>query len=119
MLDRRTVGLAIPCQVASPRSLTPFRQTAKTLMPLGLMQPLLGVQFDSAAKICNITCPKLFIHGDRDEVVPIRLGGKLYDLAPPPKEFYEVPGAGHNDLVWAASSEYAKRLRDFLSHLGP
>jgi hypothetical protein len=29
MLDRRTVGPAIPCQVASPRSLTLFRRTGK------------------------------------------------------------------------------------------
>jgi hypothetical protein len=100
-------------------SFTTAWDMAKTLMPVGLIQPVLGVRFDSAAKIRKINCPKLFIHGDRDEIVPFRLGRKLYDLAPPPKEFYEVPGAGHNDLVWVAGSEYVKRLRAFLSHLGP
>jgi hypothetical protein len=100
-------------------SFTTAWDMAKTLIPVGLIQPVLGVRFDSAAKIRKIACPKLFIHGDRDEIVPFRLGRKLYDLAPPPKEFYEVPGAGHNDLVWVAGSEYVKRLRAFLSHLGP
>jgi uncharacterized protein len=88
---------------------------AKTIMPVGLLQPLTGVRFDSAAKIRSISCPKLFIHGNRDEIVPIRLGRKLFELAPPPKEFYEVDGAGHNDLILAAGSKYSERLRAFLS----
>lgn len=90
---------------------------AKTMIPMGLLQPLTGVRFDSATKIQKITCPKLLIHGDRDEIVPLRLGKRLYDLALPPKEFYEVPGAGHNDLLWIAESEYAHRLRAFMLHL--
>ena len=36
---------------------------AKTIMPIGLLQPLTGVTFDSASKIQRIGCPKLFIHG--------------------------------------------------------
>ncbi len=92
---------------------------AKAHMPMGLLQPVIGVRFDSASQIAKLTCPKLIIHGDRDEVVPFRLGRRLYDLALPPKEFYEVAGAGHNDLIRTASTEYTKRLRDFLSHLGP
>jgi len=87
---------------------------AKTIFPLGLLQPLTGVRFDSADKIQRLTCPKLFIHGNRDDIVPLRLGRKLFDAAPPPKEFYEVQGAGHNDLACMAGPEYMKRLRGFL-----
>jgi uncharacterized protein len=88
---------------------------AKTIIPIGLLQPLTGVRFDSAAKIRELGCPKLFIHGNRDEIVPFRLGRKLYELSPPPKEFYEVHGAGHNDLILVAGSEYSRRLQAFLS----
>ena len=88
---------------------------AKTIIPIGLLQPLTGVRFDSVSKIQGITCPKLFIHGNRDEIVPFRLGRKLYELSPPPKEFYEVPGAGHNDLLLTAGGEYIKRLQTFVS----
>jgi fermentation-respiration switch protein FrsA (DUF1100 family) len=98
---------------------TNARDMAKILFPLGLLRPLAGIRFDSAAKIGNIRCPKLFIHGDRDEIVPFRLGRDLYDMAPSPKEFFEVPGAGHNDLLWTAGPAYTKRLRDFLSRIGP
>lgn len=92
---------------------------AKTLFPIGLLQPLTGVRFDTAAKIEKVRCPKLIIHGNRDEIVPLRLGRKLFDLAPPPKQFYEVPGAGHNDLLWIAGPEYVKRLGVFLATLAP
>jgi len=106
-------GLILQCTFTSARDM------AKILFPLGLLQPLTGVRFDSAAKIGNIRCPKLFIHGDSDEVVPFRLGRELFDKALPPKEFFEVPGAGHNDLVWTAGPAYAERVRDFLSRIGP
>jgi fermentation-respiration switch protein FrsA (DUF1100 family) len=88
---------------------------AKTIMPIGLLQPLTGIRFDSAARILRITCPKLIIHGDRDDIVPFRLGKKLYDLAPAPKQFFEVPGAAHNDLLWVAGPGYTRQVHAFLS----
>jgi fermentation-respiration switch protein FrsA (DUF1100 family) len=88
---------------------------AKTMFPIGLLQPLTGVRFDSAAKIKNVRCRKLFIHGDQDEIVPLRLGRKLYEMAPPPKAFHEVRGAGHNDLLLVAGEEYLQQLKAFLS----
>jgi hypothetical protein len=87
---------------------------AKTMLPIGLLQPLVNVRFDSAKAIARVRCPKLIIHGTRDEIVPFRLGKSLFDLAPPPKSFYAVPEAGHNDLLWVAGSEYSRRLKAFL-----
>ena len=78
---------------------------------------ILGIHFDSAAKIKDVACPKLFIHGNKDEIVPFRIGRALYEQAPPPKSFYEVDGAGHNDLIWVGGSKYIKRIQEFLSHL--
>ncbi len=90
---------------------------AKTLFPLGLLQPLMGVHFDSLSKVSRVRCPKLIIHGNRDEIVPFSLGQKLYQACPPPKDFYEVAGSGHNDLIWTAGPQYSTRLREFLAHL--
>lgn len=90
------------------------RDMAKTLFPLGLLQPLTGIRFDSAEKIRNVGCPKLFIHGNRDEIVPLELGRKLFDLAPGPKQFQEIAGAGHNNLIWAAGPDYTRIIQDFL-----
>lgn len=94
---------------------TSARDMAKTMMPIGLLLPLTGIRFDSEKEIGKIACPKLVIHGIRDEIVPFRLGKTLYETAPSPKSFYAVPGAGHNDLFWIAGEEYGRKVRDFLA----
>lgn len=87
------------------------KAVAATLIPgLG---PLLISGFDSAAKIGRLRAPLLVIHGDRDSTIPLRLGRRLYDAAPSPKELWIVPGATHNDLVEAAGPAYRERLRRF------
>jgi fermentation-respiration switch protein FrsA (DUF1100 family) len=90
---------------------------AKTLFPIGLLQPLARIRFDSASVIGKISCPKLIIHGEADEIVPFRLGRKLHDLAAPPKEFYAVPRAHHNDLLWVAGPEYGARMSSFIGRV--
>jgi fermentation-respiration switch protein FrsA (DUF1100 family) len=91
------------------------RDMAKTMMPIGLLLPLTGVRFDSKKDIAKISCPKLIVHGTSDEVVPFRLGELLYKITPPPKSFYPVPGAGHNDLLWVAGAEYSRQIKSFLA----
>jgi fermentation-respiration switch protein FrsA (DUF1100 family) len=119
-----SLGGAVAVDVASRREVsglilqstfTSAKDMAKTLFPLGLLRPLAGIQFDSAAKIGRVHCPKLIIHGNRDEIVPFRLGKAIYEIAPEPKEFFEVPGAGHNDLIWVAGTGYLEMLQAFLS----
>jgi uncharacterized protein len=96
---------------------TSARDMAKTMFPIGLLLPLTGVRFDSEKEIARVACPKLMIHGTRDEIVPFRLGNRLHDVAPHPKLFYPVPEAGHNDLVWVAGAEYSRHMRAFLSSI--
>jgi len=55
-------------------------------------------QFRSDLRIGNIKMPLLIVHGDRDTVVPIESGERLYALAEDPKRFLRVAGAGHEDL---------------------
>ena len=88
---------------------------ANTVLPV--IGPLLFRGFDSKSKIANIHAPLLFFHGDRDEIIPLRLSRSLFDAAPEPKYFVEIPGAGHNDLVERAESSYRKRLHEFYGHL--
>ena len=111
------VELAGRSQVAGlivQSSFTNAWDVAKTILPLGLLQPFSGVRFDSAGRIGAIQCPKLFIHGDVDEIIPFRLGKRLFELAPPPKDFYAVSGARHNDLPWIGGPEYVSRISRFL-----
>jgi fermentation-respiration switch protein FrsA (DUF1100 family) len=55
-------------------------------------------RFDSVAKIHSVRAPLLLMHGARDRVVPIRLGRRLFDAAPVPKQAFYVPEAAHTDL---------------------
>jgi fermentation-respiration switch protein FrsA (DUF1100 family) len=88
---------------------------ANTVLPV--IGPLVFQGFDSKSKIANIRAPLLFFHGDRDEIIPLKLGRSLFEAAPEPKSLIEIPGAGHNDLVATAGLSYRDRLHEFYGHL--
>ena len=54
------------------------------------------------------------MHGDRDRIIPFSHGKKLYGKAPSPKRFYQVHGAGHNDIIATAGNGYWQLLDEFL-----
>ncbi len=86
---------------------------------LPLLGPAVIRGFNSKAKIGRARTRTLIIHGDRDEVIPLELGKALFDAARPPKTFWTVRGAGHNNLADVAGPEYAARLRAFYAQLTP
>jgi fermentation-respiration switch protein FrsA (DUF1100 family) len=117
-----SLGTAVAVDLASRRECagvvlaSPFpsaRAVAGRVLPL--VGPLLVWGFDSKRKITGVRAPLLFIHGDRDEVIDTTLGRELFDAAPQPKQFWLVPGAGHNDLLDEAGIEFGLRLRRFYS----
>lgn len=59
--------------------------------------------------------PLLFIHGDADNVIPVRMTRALYKRANEPKELWIVPGAGHNGLRQQAGDAYERRVADFFT----
>lgn len=78
---------------------------------------LIRTRMDSLSRISRVTCPKLFIHGQHDEIVPYALGRHLFEAAPAPKRFLEVPGAMHNDVYLVGGDAYLAGLRSFLAEL--
>jgi fermentation-respiration switch protein FrsA (DUF1100 family) len=54
--------------------------------------------FRSDQRIGKVTAPLLVLHGERDEVVPIALGERLFALANEPKRFVRFPAGRHVDL---------------------
>ena len=93
-------------------SFTSAADMAKTIYPF-IPSFLLGTKLDSLAKVRTITAPKLFIHSRADEVVPFRLGERLYQSAAKPKEFLELTG-GHNDTPADAQEKMARGIIAFL-----
>ena len=94
---------------------TSGRDVANTVLPV--IGPLLFRGFDSKSKIAKIHAPLLFFHGDRDQIIPFRLARALFEAAPGPKFFEDVPGAGHNDLVERAGPMYRDALGEFYEKL--
>lgn len=84
---------------------------------LPLLGPLLVRSFNTKAKIPALRAPLLVIHGEEDEIIPFAMGRKLFELAPEPKQFWAVPGAGHNDIAETGGKAYVDRLRRFYAEL--
>lgn len=62
--------------------------------------------------IGRLSAPLLILHGERDRVIPVRFGRRVFEAAPGPKEALFHPRAGHNDLF--AYSEVIERLIAFV-----
>jgi fermentation-respiration switch protein FrsA (DUF1100 family) len=94
---------------------TSARDVARSVLPV--LGPMLIWSFDSVQRISRVHAPLLFIHGDRDEIIPLRLGRKLFAAAAEPKSFWIVEGAGHNDILDVAGQQYRQRLQSFYQGL--
>ena len=55
-------------------------------------------RYDNERTIRAVTAPVLILHGERDSVVPVEMGQRLYDAAKEPKRIELFPRGGHNDL---------------------
>jgi fermentation-respiration switch protein FrsA (DUF1100 family) len=64
-------------------------------MPVRL---LMKDQFRSDLRIGKVNVPILILHGDRDTVVPLAFGERLYAMANEPKKIVRFRGAGHVNL---------------------
>ena len=75
-------------------------------------------RFDSKPKMATILCPVLFIHGERDSIIPLKLGRALYEAANEPKTWFPIPQADHNDLPWVGGKSYLEGIQEFLQREG-
>ena len=68
------------------------------------------------AKIRASRLPTLLIHGERDELVPIRAAIELDELlAETEQELVVIPDAGHNDLLWRGQALYFGAIAEFVA----
>lgn len=54
-------------------------------------------RYESSRYIGRIRAPLLIVHGEADEVVPVRMGRRMFELANEPKQLRTFPGAGHDN----------------------
>ena len=75
---------------------------------------LMKDSYRSIDHIGRIEMPVLVMHGERDQIIPIELGEKLFEEAREPKTFVRIPGAGHNDLHLYPTDDIAAEFIDKL-----
>jgi uncharacterized protein len=90
--QRPAVGVILLSAYLSVLSLA---QTHYPFLPVAL---LIKDRFRSDLRIAQVRQPKLFIHGRRDDIIPLSSGEALYAMAPGPKEMLVYDAYGHNDL---------------------
>lgn len=75
---------------------------------------LLWDKFDNYARMPNIKCPILMIHGTDDRVVPITHAQKNWRQIKGNKQKLFVQGAGHGDLIEIAGDDYWNIVLSFI-----
>jgi uncharacterized protein len=91
--QRKVAGLVLEAPFTS---IAAAAQHHYPFIPAGM---LVRDRFDSLSRISQVKAPLLVLHGERDMIVPVRLGRALLDAAPEPKEGWFAPEAGHENLT--------------------
>ena len=98
-------GVAVQLAISRPvRALildapyTSIVDVAASVYPYLPVRPLLKDRYESDRRVGAIKAPILILHGERDQVIPIRMGRAMYGLANEPKRLVEFPAGGHSDL---------------------
>jgi pimeloyl-ACP methyl ester carboxylesterase len=118
-----SLGAAVAAQLAAAESgsvdslalmspWTALPELAATHFPAWLTGLLLEDRYDTLAVAGRIRCSTLVVHGAEDRIIPASHGRRVHAALAGRKEWVEVPGAGHNDLL--ARSETWRALGELL-----
>jgi pimeloyl-ACP methyl ester carboxylesterase len=66
------------------------------------------IHFDTQLLVSKLDVPVFVAHGNRDRVVPLKLGLEVYEAAKRKGQLLVVDGAGHNDVADVAGEDYWK-----------
>lgn len=119
----RSLGASVAGELAAQRpaaglileSSFPSIEAVAKLYYGGLpMHWFLGAAHRLIDRLPHLSLPKLVIHGEKDDIIPIELGRQVFDAAKPPKEWYAIQGADHNDTYLVGGRDYFRRLGEFI-----
>ena len=121
----RSIGTAVAIHISQKIDLgglvlvTPLTSAKKHACAsgLGLISPLAGNAFNNIEKIGSVVCPTLVVHGNKDNVIPIEMGRRIFDKTVAEKRFAEIEGAGHNDLSTIYRATYWPPIHEFIADL--
>ena len=101
-----SLGSGVATQVAAQRPVggvildAPYTSTADVgaesywFLPVRL---LMTDRYETIRHIKKVRAPLLIVHGERDSVIPVKMGRAVHATATSAKEIATFPAAGHND----------------------
>ena len=96
---------------------TPFTSmvdAAKNVYPYIPVGLLLKDRYENYKKIKNINIPILVMHGEDDQIVPFRMGKKIYDIAKQPKYYHFTK---YDDHMMEYDENLVSELKKFIKSL--
>lgn len=120
-----SLGTAVAVALAAERPIgglildAPFTSAADVgaaAYPFAPVRWLMKDTFRSDARIARVRAPLLVLHGERDSIVPIAYGERLFALANEPKRMVRFPAGNHVDLDDHGAADVVKR---FLAEIAP
>jgi uncharacterized protein len=108
---------AQPAGLVLQSTFTSIRDMARLHYPF-IPRAAVPDAYPSLRLIAGVRAPLLFLHGDRDAVVPLMYGEALFDAAPEPKTIRVFRGVAHNDVLALAGREWAGAIAGWASELG-
>ena len=97
-------------------ALTSVIERAQELFPYAPVRWVARSRYPSIERVGRLTLPKLFLHAQGDEVIPLAHGRRLFEAAAEPKEFVALRG-GHGDAFEVDSAAYFGAIGRFVSAL--
>ncbi len=93
------------------------RDVANAVFPILSRLVFLRYDFNAVAYIKQVRSPVLVLHSPDDEIIPFRLGEKIFQAASEPKFFFRMKG-GHNNGFVMSQPGYELALGVFVSDFG-
>ena len=127
ILFGKSLGGGVVCEIAQQRAFkavvlestfTSIPAVARNLIPILPADAMLRTErYDSIEKIGAFKSPVLVIHGEKDNLIPVSEGKKLFVRASSPKSLYLAENAGHNDVSMMEGTRYGQTIREWLDGL--
>ena len=118
-----SIGSGVAVQLAASKQaralileapMNSVREIAESVYWFIPVRIILKDTFLSHNYIANIHMPLLVLHGNRDGVIPISSGQRLFEAAEEPKKFHKIINGGHNNLYdFPVVAEIQAFLADF------
>ncbi len=92
---------------------TSLSEVAQKMYPIYPVKYLIWDKFDNLSKINNILSPLLVLHGKKDEIVPFKMGKKIFEQYNNQKKNVFIDEAMHNNLYeFGIAKEVIKFIKD-------